>query len=229
MPQSATEPWTHNRRHHSNESRHRGACGTQGRPHEWVAQQPDDQAAPARDRSLPPPYRTNRRARQPSRTSLQAHHQRDAHTLAHKQRRTSDGTRGPRTARTRRRACRHLLASLSAAHPEKHPHAEHLGRLLRQLHQLPQPPITLPKWTPLTSFTQTLAHANSVPDTQKDWLATRAHELIATFEELDYALTPGLVHGDVYPGNCLWDGDHTLLGDWDEAAVGPREVDLANT
>ncbi|MFC9620167.1 aminoglycoside phosphotransferase family protein [Streptomyces sp. NPDC056930] len=113
--------------------------------------------------------------------------------------------------------------------PKSTPNAEHLGRLLRQLHQLPQPPITLPKWTPLTSFTQTLAHANSVPDTQKDWLATRAHELIATFEELDYALTPGLVHGDAYPGNCLWDGDHALLGDWDEAAVGPREVDLANT
>ncbi|MFD4949076.1 aminoglycoside phosphotransferase family protein [Streptomyces sp. NPDC058409] len=109
------------------------------------------------------------------------------------------------------------------------PNAEHLGHLLRQLHDIPQPPITLPKWTPLTSFTQTLAHANSVPDNQKDWLATRAHELIATFEELDYALAPGLVHGDAYPGNCLWDGDHALLGDWDEAAIGPREVDLANT
>ncbi|MFE7331582.1 aminoglycoside phosphotransferase family protein [Streptomyces sp. NPDC057565] len=109
------------------------------------------------------------------------------------------------------------------------PNAGYLGRLLRKLHHLPPPPIRLPKWTPLTSFTQTLAHANSVPDNQKDWLATRAHELIAAFDELDYALVPGLVHGDAYPGNCLWDGDHALLGDWDEAAVGPREVDLANT
>lgn len=55
-----------------------------------------------------------------------------------------------------------------------------------------------------------------------------AHELIAAFEELDYALAPGLVHGDAYLGNCLWDGDHALLGDRDEAAIGPREVDLAN-
>ncbi|WP_424862890.1 aminoglycoside phosphotransferase family protein [Streptomyces sp. MMS24-I29] len=109
------------------------------------------------------------------------------------------------------------------------PNTEHLGQLLRQLHQLPQPPITLPKWAPLTSFTQTLTHAKSIPDLKKEWLATRAHELIAAFEELDYTLAPGLVHGDAYPGNCIWDGGDARLGDWDEAAIGPREVDLANT
>jgi hypothetical protein len=27
----------------------------------------------------------------------------------------------------------------------------------------------------------------------------------------------------------LWDGSTPRLGDWDEAAVGPREIDLANT
>ncbi|MFE0179088.1 phosphotransferase family protein, partial [Streptomyces sp. NPDC059002] len=41
----------------------------------------------------------------------------------------------------------------------------------------------------------------------------------------------GLIHGDAYPGNTLWDDKDSLarLGDWDEAAYGPRELDLANT
>ncbi|MFF8917812.1 phosphotransferase family protein [Streptomyces sp. NPDC015032] len=113
--------------------------------------------------------------------------------------------------------------------PKSNPSTEHLGNLLQQLHQLPQPPITLPKWAPLTSFTTTLEQAHSVPDSQKLWLAERAHELTLAFYELEYALPPGLVHGDAYPGNCLWDGRRVLLSDWDEAAIGPREVDLANT
>ncbi|MFE0131717.1 phosphotransferase family protein [Streptomyces sp. NPDC059037] len=39
------------------------------------------------------------------------------------------------------------------------------------------------------------------------------------------------MHGDAYPGNTLWDEKDSLvrLGDWDEAAYGPRELDLANT
>ncbi|MEV4927880.1 phosphotransferase family protein [Streptomyces roseoverticillatus] len=37
------------------------------------------------------------------------------------------------------------------------------------------------------------------------------------------------MHGDAYPGNTLWDGESVRLGDWDEAATGPRELDLANT
>ncbi len=38
-----------------------------------------------------------------------------------------------------------------------------------------------------------------------------------------------MIHGDAYPGNTLWDGDRAILGDWDEVAFGPRELDLINT
>lgn len=42
-------------------------------------------------------------------------------------------------------------------------------------------------------------------------------------------LGEGFIHGDAYPCNMLWDGDHAVLGDWDEVAHGPRELDLVNT
>src|SRR5262249_35320626 len=37
--------------------------------------------------------------------------------------------------------------------------------------------------------------------------------------------------GDMYAGNLLWRGDdrHVVLGDWDSACLGPREIDLAPT
>ncbi|MBP5935345.1 phosphotransferase [Streptomyces sp. LBUM 1476] len=44
-----------------------------------------------------------------------------------------------------------------------------------------------------------------------------------------FPLGHGHLHGDAYPGNTLWDERDVRLGDWDEAAVGPREIDLANT
>ena len=37
-----------------------------------------------------------------------------------------------------------------------------------------------------------------------------------------------MIHGDAYPGNMLWDGDQVILGDWDETATSPRELDLVN-
>ncbi|MEU2135223.1 phosphotransferase [Streptomyces sp. NPDC018352] len=48
---------------------------------------------------------------------------------------------------------------------------------------------------------------------------------------MDFPLGEGMLHGDAYPGNCLWDEATSTvrLGDWDEASTGPREVDLANT
>ncbi|MFF3956180.1 phosphotransferase family protein [Streptomyces sp. NPDC001890] len=48
---------------------------------------------------------------------------------------------------------------------------------------------------------------------------------------MDFPLGEGTLHGDAYPGNCLWDEATSTvrLGDWDEASTGPREVDLANT
>ncbi|MFE0177921.1 phosphotransferase enzyme family protein [Streptomyces sp. NPDC059002] len=113
------------------------------------------------------------------------------------------------------------------------PDPEHLARILRQVHALPPPPCTLPTYEPLSSLRTTVRASTSLSPSDRAWLLDRTETLLATYAELDFPLGHGLIHGDAYPGNTLWDGKESLslarLGDWDEAAYGPRELDLANT
>ncbi len=51
--------------------------------------------------------------------------------------------------------------------------------------------------------------------------------VLTAYRQVDSALGLGFIHGDAYPGNTLWDGERVRLGDWDEVARGPRELDLA--
>ncbi|GAB3113467.1 aminoglycoside phosphotransferase family protein [Streptomyces calidiresistens] len=109
------------------------------------------------------------------------------------------------------------------------PDAGHLGAMLRALHALPLPPVPLPEFRPLASLEQRVAAGTSLSAHHRAWLTDRIEELLVSYEQLDSPLGPGLLHGDAYPGNTLWDGSSARLGDWDEAAFGPRELDLANT
>jgi Ser/Thr protein kinase RdoA (MazF antagonist) len=61
------------------------------------------------------------------------------------------------------------------------------------------------------------------------WLQEAVAEVLDSYGHLEFPLGEGLLHGDAYPGNTLWNGNSALLGDWDETAFGPREIDLANT
>ncbi|MER6558537.1 phosphotransferase [Streptomyces sp. NPDC001027] len=119
---------------------------------------------------------------------------------------------------------KHYLQSGEGAPP-----AGPLGDLLRALHDLPPPPIDLPDYRPLASFNATLKASTFLTDDLRDWLTTRMTELLDSYEQLDFPLGHGHLHGDAYPGNTLRDGTAVRLGDWDEAARGPREIDLANT
>ncbi|KAB7835516.1 phosphotransferase [Streptomyces mobaraensis] len=112
------------------------------------------------------------------------------------------------------------------------PPAACLGKLLRALHALPGPPIALPAFRPLTSLAQTVPASTYLTSVDKQFLMERISELTRAYDALDSPLGVGLIHGDAYPGNTLWDDTEPIgvrLGDWDEAAIGPREVDLANT
>ncbi|MEV6871663.1 phosphotransferase [Amycolatopsis sp. NPDC051128] len=109
------------------------------------------------------------------------------------------------------------------------PSAGHLGSLLRVLHQLPAPPVKLPTAAPLSSFAEAVAADSTLPDDDRRWLIGERDRLLDDFQGLAFPLGAGLIHGDAYPGNTLWDDDRVLLGDWDEPAWGPRELDLANT
>lgn len=109
------------------------------------------------------------------------------------------------------------------------PGAAALGEILRRIHQLPTPPVDLPAYQPLTRLGAVLAHPSWLPADDHAWLAQRHQELLTQYAELPSALGVGFIHGDAYPGNTLWDRDRVILGDWDEAATGPRELDLVNT
>jgi hypothetical protein len=109
------------------------------------------------------------------------------------------------------------------------PGAGALGGLLRRLHALPQPPVKLDDYVPLAHLGSALGSDLPLPDEDRTWLADRRLQLLGTYRQLDSALGVGFIHGDAYPGNTLWDGQLVRLGDWDEVARGPRELDLVNT
>ncbi len=109
------------------------------------------------------------------------------------------------------------------------PTADHLGAMLRQLHALPTPPVELTPYQPLKDFGESVAASASLLAGDRAWLLARRTELLGEYEQLDFPLGNGWIHGDAYPGNTLWDGDRALLGDWDEVGTGPWELDLVNT
>lgn len=109
------------------------------------------------------------------------------------------------------------------------PSAGRLGDLLRALHALPPPPMSLPQYEPLKSLKSAVDSSTYLKPSQREWLSARREELMDAYGNLDFRLSQGHIHGDAYPGNTLWDQRDVRLGDWDEAAVGPRELDLANT
>ncbi|MFE3757914.1 phosphotransferase [Nocardia tengchongensis] len=117
------------------------------------------------------------------------------------------------------------------------PTSRELGTLLRSLHALPAPPpIELDTWTPLESLHATLLDddtASALDDPERSWLLDRIAEIRHEIADLEWALEPGLIHGDAWAGNLLWDTtthpNRAILGDWDWVCIGPREVDLIPT
>lgn len=104
-----------------------------------------------------------------------------------------------------------------------------LGRLIRELHSLPPPPVTLPAAEPLGSLRADIRDSNSLPADQREWLLARASELERQSSDTKWVLGPGLLHGDAHVGNLLHAPGGTMLCDWDSVSYGPREMDLVPT
>ncbi|MGK8505255.1 aminoglycoside phosphotransferase family protein [Nocardia asiatica] len=117
------------------------------------------------------------------------------------------------------------------------PTSSELGRLLRTLHGLPAPSaLELQIWTPLASLCGALLEdhvADSITHEERAWLFERIDEIPEELSELDWPLGFGLIHGDAWAGNLLWnnraDPRAAILGDWDWVSIGPREIDLIPT
>ncbi|GGP72610.1 aminoglycoside phosphotransferase [Saccharothrix coeruleofusca] len=107
-----------------------------------------------------------------------------------------------------------------------------LGELVRRLHQVRECPIRLPRWRALDSLERGVAdpQTSSVLSAEdRTWLLQRIPRLRDELDAITWPLGTGLIHGDAWAGNLLWDpaSSTALLGDWDSVAWGPREVDLA--
>jgi hypothetical protein len=108
-----------------------------------------------------------------------------------------------------------------------------LALLLRRLHDLEAPPLELPPWEPLDSLHEAIRNTatTSLDAGERDWIDSRIREVRDQLKQLTWPLGVGLIHGDAWAGNLLWDAQHgrPILCDWDRMCIGPREVDLIPT
>ena len=104
-----------------------------------------------------------------------------------------------------------------------------LGHLLRRLHQLDPPPVSLPVYRPLISMQRGIEFSRALSQDDRAWLRDRCTHLVRTYSQLTFLLPTGLIHGDAWRGNLLRDGNRVVLGDWDAVSTGPRETDLIPT
>lgn len=125
--------------------------------------------------------------------------------------------------------------------------AADLGTLLKELHSISTsdgPPLVaatpttegLSRWRPLTTLRNVLSTEHGPAGLHNDesaWLRDQVQMVTDEIEAFDWPLEAGLIHGDAWAGNLLWDTEATpirpILGDWDGVSYGPREIDLIPT
>ncbi|MEU2031986.1 phosphotransferase enzyme family protein [Nocardia amamiensis] len=118
----------------------------------------------------------------------------------------------------------HLVASPGAATP---PDGHDLGRILRQYHSLPAPSFDLPQWRPLAAVRQRINEQDVLTAGDRQFLEDKCDENEELLARIEYQLTPGPIHGDGFVGNLITGSNGPVICDFDSAAIGPREWDLA--
>ncbi|WP_228816491.1 aminoglycoside phosphotransferase family protein [Nocardia transvalensis] len=110
--------------------------------------------------------------------------------------------------------------------------AADLAEPLSLLHALRTRP---PQWVPTRHLAETfdrIAHSIEASTILSPFDRRLLHDerlrLTAEAPGIDYALRPGLIHGDAHHRNTLWDSTTArgVLCDWESAAIGQPEWDL---
>lgn len=119
----------------------------------------------------------------------------------------------------------------SASEREEYAPIDQVADLIRRLHQLTPPPsLDLPHQQPFEALSGRLEHLGRIDVRDADFLHERADELHKLYDEVEFALPSGPIHGDANVGNVILDRDgNPLLIDLDSFATGPREWDLVQT
>lgn len=110
--------------------------------------------------------------------------------------------------------------------------ATDLAELIRQLHVVRGLDEGLPRWEALSSLRGELSREeplHGLSHAEAEWLRDTASDIAQNVSSQAWPLGVGLIHGDAWVGNLLWNGREPTLGDWDNVSVGPREVDLIPT
>lgn len=106
-----------------------------------------------------------------------------------------------------------------------------LGRILRQLHALPEPTsFQLPCFSPMPKVEERIRRLPEgfLSSADVEFLRRRHREITAEFADLDFVLPPGPVHGDAHAGNLMRSTNGTInLIDFEDFCHGPREWDVA--
>lgn len=106
-----------------------------------------------------------------------------------------------------------------------------VAEVLARLHTLVAPDdLKLPALSPFENADKRISTNQWLTPTDRSFLMAQLVKLRGEYAELEFALTPGVIHGDAGIGNVLNDSrGKPVVIDLDEFSIGPREWDLALT
>ncbi|MFD4144246.1 phosphotransferase enzyme family protein [Streptomyces sp. NPDC058572] len=106
-----------------------------------------------------------------------------------------------------------------------------LGSVLRELHALPLAEgLRLPDYDMFGRAKRRIAVADDISESDRRFLSERYEELFERYEEIEFTLTSGALHGDAHQSNLMRDAQgNVVLIDFEGMAFGPPEADLAMT
>jgi aminoglycoside phosphotransferase (APT) family kinase protein len=106
------------------------------------------------------------------------------------------------------------------------PRGRDLGKLLRRIHDLPEPASWLPLWRPLADVQARIGEAIELAASDLAFLQERCDEVADMLSRLEFPSAPALVHGDAHLGNLIPSPAGSVLCDFDSSSLGPPEWDL---
>lgn len=102
-----------------------------------------------------------------------------------------------------------------------------LGAVLQRFHRLAPPPLTLPRWDPVSDARARLTDAEALSDNDCEFLLEWCDRLQTRLADFNARTPARLVHGDAHVGNLLREpAGRAVLCDFDATCLGPWQVDL---